>query len=54
MAATSGKTHNEHLKAFYERLQAKGKPYKVCIVARVRKLIIHLQSIIKNLEVELA
>jgi transposase len=48
MAATSGKTHNEHLKAFYQRLQAKGKPYKVCIVARVRKLIIHLQSIIKN------
>ena len=54
MAATSAKTHNEHLRAFYERLKAKGKPYKVCIVAIMRKLIIHLQSIIKKLEIELA
>jgi len=54
MAATSGRTHNEHLKVFYDRLRAKGKPYKVCIVALMRKLIIHLQSIIKKLEIELA
>lgn len=54
MAATIARAHNEHLKAFYERLAAKGKPHKVCIVALMRKLIIHLQSIARKVELELA
>lgn len=54
MAATIAMTHNEHLKAFYQRLKAKGKPHKVCIVALMRKLLIHLQSIARKVELELA
>ena len=54
MAASSARIHNEHIKAFYERLRENGKPYKVAIVAVMRKLIIHIQSIIKKLEIELA
>ena len=54
MAATIARSRNEHLKGFYERLAAKGKPHKVCIVALMRKLLIHLQSIARKVEIELA
>lgn len=40
--------HNPILKAFYLRLRAKGKPAKVALTATARKLLIHLNSLLKN------
>lgn len=53
MAATSARTHNAHIRAFYERLAGKGKPHKVAIVACMRKLLIHLQSVVRKAKLEL-
>jgi transposase len=40
--------HNPILKAFYQRLRAKGKPAKVALTATARKLLIHLNSLLKT------
>lgn len=48
MAATSAAVHNPHIKAYVDGLRARGKPYKCAIVAAMRKLLIHLQSLLKN------
>ena len=40
MAATVAVRWNPGLKAFYERLRQKGKPFKVAITAVMRKLLI--------------
>ncbi len=40
--------HNPILKAFYQRLLANGKPAKVALTATARKLLIHLNSLLKN------
>lgn len=40
---------NPVLKPFYLRLMAKGKPFKVALTAVMRKLLIHLNSLLKNL-----
>jgi transposase len=48
MAAVSAATHNPHIKAYVDRLRQNGKAYKVAITAAMRKLLIHLQSHIKN------
>ena len=40
---------NPVLKAFYSRLISKGKPAKVAITAAMRKLLIHLNSLLKNI-----
>lgn len=48
MAAQSAAVHNPHIKVYVDRLRAKGKPYKCAIVAAMRKLLIHLQSLLKN------
>jgi transposase len=40
--------HNPILHAFYQRLRAKGKPAKVALVATARKLLIHLNCLLKN------
>jgi transposase len=40
--------HNPILKAFYQRLRAKGKPAKVALTATARKLLIHLNSLLKS------
>lgn len=48
MAAQSAAVHNPHIKAYVDRLRAKGKPYKSAMVAAMRKLLIHLQSLLKN------
>ena len=40
--------HNPILKAFYQRLRAKGKPAKVALVATARKLLIHLNGLLKT------
>src|SRR5690606_1013877 len=50
MAAQSAAVHNPHIKAYVDGLRARGKPYKCAIVAAMRKLLIHLQSILKNPE----
>lgn len=54
MAAASARVHNQLIREFFERLEAKGKPYKVCITAVMRKLLIHLQCVVKKVESELA
>lgn len=54
MAAASARLHNEVIRSFFDRLSAKGKPYKVCLTAAMRKLLIHLQSIVKKVESKLA
>lgn len=48
MAARSAAVHNPHIKAYVTRLRENGKPYKVALVAAMRKMLIHMQSIIKN------
>jgi transposase len=40
--------HNPILKAFYQRLRAKGKPAKVALIATARKLLIYLNSLLKT------
>lgn len=39
MASVSAGRHNPHIKAFYERLRAAGKPVKVARCAAARKLL---------------
>ena len=48
MAALSGIRYNPVLKAFYERLIAKGKLFKVAITACMRKLLTILNAIIRD------
>jgi transposase len=48
MAATSARQHNPHLRDYYQRLLAKNKPEKVVIVAVMRKLLVHLNSLIQE------
>ncbi len=48
MAALSASRTNPILKAFYQRLRAAGKAHKVALVAVMRKLLIHLNSLLKN------
>ena len=40
--------HNPTLKAFHQRLRAKGKPAKVALTASARKLLIYLNSLLKT------
>lgn len=47
MAALVGIRHNEHLRTFYDRLRATGKQSKVALVACMRKLIVHLNSLLR-------
>ncbi len=46
MAAVSGIQHNPVLKAYYRHLTDNGKPPKVALVACMRKLLIHLNSLL--------
>ena len=48
MAALVGIKHNPKLKAFYTRLCAAGKPFKVAITACMHKLLIMLNAIMKT------
>lgn len=48
LAARAMTKHNPWAKAFVERLRAKGKPYKVAIVALARHLFVILNAIVKN------
>jgi len=48
MAAKSAIRWNKSCKQFYERLRAKGKPYRVAIIAVVNKLIKQAFAIVKS------
>lgn len=48
MAALVGARHNPALKVFYQRLRAAGKPAKVALTACMRKLLVILNSMIRN------
>jgi transposase len=48
MAALAASRHNPVLREVYQRLLANGKKPKVALTALMRKLVIHLNSILKN------
>jgi len=48
MPTLTAVVHNSWLKAFYDRLVARGKPAKVAIVASMRKLLTAVYSVAKN------
>lgn len=48
MAALVASRFNPVIKAFYQRLIANGKPPKLALTAAMRKLLIHLNSLLKN------
>jgi len=47
-AAVVAARHNEHLRPFYLRLRAHGKPAKVAYVAVARKLLVFLNRLLKD------
>ena len=47
MPTLSAAQHNPEISAFYQRLLAAGKPKKVALIACMRKLIIHLNAIVR-------
>lgn len=48
MAALSASRCNPILHAFYSRLKAAGKPFKVALVAVMRKLLCHFNAVLKT------
>jgi transposase len=48
MATMGAMLHNPHLRVYYDRLRARGKPHKVALVATMRKLLLILNAIIKT------
>jgi transposase len=47
MGALIASRHNPHIKMFYERLVASGKPKKVALVACMRKLLVILNAVMR-------
>lgn len=54
MAAQMAARYNHVIKPYVEGLRERGKPYKCAIVAAMRKLLLHIRSILKKLEKSLA
>jgi transposase len=48
MAALCASRTNPFLQPVYQRLKAKGKPHKVALVAVMRKLLLHLNRLLKS------
>ncbi|MCO5118026.1 MAG: transposase [Burkholderiaceae bacterium] len=48
MATLTATRHNEAIRVFYERLLAAGKLRKVALIACMRKLVIHLNAIVRD------
>jgi transposase len=48
MATMGAMLHNPYLRAYYDRLRARGKQHKVALVATMRKLLLILNAIIKT------
>lgn len=53
MAATCAATHNPVIKPYVDRLRARGKPYNSACTAAMRKLVIHIQSLLKKQQISL-
>ncbi|MBT6381707.1 MAG: IS110 family transposase [Opitutales bacterium] len=54
MATKTAANHNPVIKEYVDALRARGKPYKCAIVAGMRKLLLHLQSLLKKHNLALA
>jgi len=54
MAAQVAARFNPVIKEYVGKLIARGKPYKCAMVAAMRKLLIHMQSLLKNHQIALA
>lgn len=52
MATVTASMHNPVIKEYVDGLRARGKPFKCAIVAGMRKMLIHMQSELKNLQLE--
>ena len=52
MAAKSAARHCPHLAPFYKNLRANNKPYNVAIIAVARKLLVRLNTLLKNLKIQ--
>ena len=52
LAAKSAAQHGPHLAPFYQRLRAANKPYNVALIAIARKLLIRLNTLLKNLKIQ--
>jgi transposase len=50
MAANSVRIHDPATKAFYEQLRRQGKPFKVAMVACMRKMLSTLNQMVRNEE----
>lgn len=50
MAAKSAAQHCPHLAPFYKKLRAANKPYNVALIAVARKLLVRLNTLLKNLK----
>lgn len=48
MATMTAAIHNPVIKAYVQRLRDRGKPYRWAVVAAMRKLLIHLRSLLNN------
>lgn len=48
MAAVTASRHNPVLRAFYQRLLAKGKPAKVALVALMRRLVVFANAVLRS------
>lgn len=48
MAAFSARQHDDRTKAFYNRMRNQGKPYKVAMVACMRKILSTLNQMVRN------
>lgn len=48
MATKTAAVHNPVIKEYVEKLRERGKPYNCAIVAGMRKLLLHLQSLLKK------
>lgn len=53
MAALSAIRHNPHIREMYSRLKSRGKEGKVALVACMRKLLIHLNALLRTRRPEL-
>jgi len=50
MAALSASRHNPTIRSFYQRLIAAGKPHKVALTACMRKLLVILNAMIRDMK----
>jgi hypothetical protein len=48
MSAHTAASCNPVIDPYVQGLRDRGKPYKCAIVAAMRKLLIHIQSLLKN------